>query len=285
MSDLLAQAFAISANLALRRERSLIVQSYDLIQAEVLRQRAALARYLENRESVRLLGLDDLVRAVSSETLPGALFAVPQIGPFALAAALIARCGVKIATVFWGLAGEVKQVLENSDVVLLRLDRCSSPRSTIREIEELQLRGFAVCLLIEVPMRSRRRYSFMDYDVACSSLIEVSARHCSRQVRRLYTILDNIGNVKLCIESAVDGRHLTQALLSWAEEVAISNIEQYNWSEASIVFSDPAAYENGLSFLPEILEWRDRELLRWSDETSDDLVDRRSSLANLSGTF
>jgi hypothetical protein len=44
--------------------------------------------------------------------------------------------------------------------------------------------------------------------------------------------------------------------------MAISNIKQYNWSEASIVFSDPRAYETGLSFLPEILAWRDRELRR-----------------------
>jgi hypothetical protein len=262
MSDLLAQSFAISANLALRRDRSSIVQSYDLVQAEVLRRQAVTARYLENDEPARLLGLDGLVQAVAGEKLPGALFAVPQIGPFSLAAALIARSGVKIATVFWNLSGGVKQLLENSDVVLLKLDRDSAPRSTIKEIAELQLDGFCVCLLIEVPMRSRRRYSFMDYDVTCSSLIEIFAERCGRQVHRLYTILDNSENVKLCVESAVNGQHLTQKLLSWAEKVAITHIAQYNWSEASIVFSDGAAYANGLSFLPEILAWRDRELQR-----------------------
>jgi hypothetical protein len=153
------QAFAISANLALRPDRSSIVQSYDLVQAEVLRRQAVTARYLENGEPARLLGLDDLVQTVAGEKLPGALFAVPQIGPFSLAAALIARSGVKIATVFWNLGGGVKQLLENSEVVLLKLDRNSAPRSTIEKIAELQLDGFCVCLLIEVPMRSRRRYS------------------------------------------------------------------------------------------------------------------------------
>jgi hypothetical protein len=261
MSDLLAQAFAISANLALRRDRSSIVQSYDLVQAQVLRRQAVTARYLENDEPARLLGLDDLVQTVAAEKLPGALFAVPQIGPFSLAAALIARSGVKIATVFWNLSGGVKRLLENSDVVLLKLDRNSAPRSTIGKIAELQLDGFCVCLLIEVPMRSRRRYSFMDYDVTCSSLIEIFAGRCGRQVHRLY-ILDNSENVKLCIESTVNGQHLTQRLLSWAEKMAITHIAQYNWSEASIVFSDGAAYANGLSFLPEILAWRDRELQR-----------------------
>ena len=220
------------------------------------------ACYLENGETVRLMGLDDLVQTVAGKKLPGALFAVPQIGPFSLAAALIARSGVKIATAFWNLGGGAKQVLEKSDVVLLKLDRNSAPPSTIKEIAELQLDGFCVCLLIEVPMRSRRRYSFMDYDVTCSSLIEIFAQRCSRQIHRLYTILDNSGNVKLCIESAVNGQHLTQKLLSWAEKLAITHIVQYNWSEASIVFSDPAAYANGLSFLPEILAWRDRELQR-----------------------
>jgi hypothetical protein len=218
----------------------------------------AIARYLEDRESVRLLGIDDLVRLIAKEKMPGALIAVPQIGPFALAVALIAGSGIKIATVFWDLGGEIKQLLESSDVVLLRLDRNSAAQSTIRQIEDLQLRGFVVCLLIEVPMRSRRLYSFMGYDVTCSSLIETSARYCRRPAHRLYAILDNIGNVRLCIESAVRGKHLTQILLSWAEEVAIANIEQYNWSEASIVFSNPAAYQNGLSFLPEILSWRDQ---------------------------
>jgi len=259
-SDLLAQAFAISAHLAPRRERSAIVQFYNLVQSEVLRRRDALTRYLEDRESVRLLGLDGFVRTIAKEKMPGALIAVPQIGPFALAVALIAGSGIKTATVFWDLGGEIKQLLESSDVVLLRLDRSSAARSIIRKIEELQLRGFVVCLLIEVPMRSRRRYSFMGYDVTCSALIETSARYCRRPVHRLYAILDNIGNVRLCIESAVNGKDLTKILLSWAEEVAIANIEQYNWSEASIVFSDPAAYQNGLSFLPEILSWRDRVL-------------------------
>jgi hypothetical protein len=259
-ADLLAQAFAVSANLALRRERSLIVQYYDRIQAEAQRRRAAVARYLENAESLRLWGLDDLVRAVSGESLPGALIALPQIGPFALAAALIARSGVKIATVFWDLGGEVKELLENSQVVLLRLDRNLAPRSTIREIEELQSSGFGVCLLIEVPMRSRRRYGFLGYRVACSSLIEACARHGNRRVHRLCAMLDDMGDVRLAVESALRGRHLTQRLLCWAEKVAIAHIDQYNWSEASIVFSDPAAYENGLSFLPEILSWRDREL-------------------------
>lgn len=69
-------------------------------------RRAALARYLEDGESVRLVGLDDLVRAIPGEKMPGALIAVPQIGPFALAVALIARCGVKMATVFWQLRGD-----------------------------------------------------------------------------------------------------------------------------------------------------------------------------------
>jgi hypothetical protein len=261
-SDLLAQAFAISANLALRRERSFIVRSYDRVRAEALRRRAAVVRYRETRGPVGLLGLDDFVRAVTSEKLPGALFAVPQIGPFALAAALIAGSGVKIATLFWDLGAEVKQLLENSDVILLRLDRHSAPRSTIRDIEELQLSGFGVCLLIEVPMRSRRRYSFLGYRVTCSSLIEACATHCNRQVHRLYTMLDNTGYVRLCTESAITGSNATQRLLCWAEQVAIANIEQYNWSEASIAFSDPAAYENGLRFLPEILAWRDRRLQR-----------------------
>jgi hypothetical protein len=131
----------------------------DLVQAQVLRRQAVTARYLENDEPARLLGLDDLVQAVAAEKLPGALFAVPQIGPFSLAAALITRSGVKMATVFWNLSGGVKQLLENSDVVLLKLDRNSAPRLTIEKIAELQLGGFCVCLLIEVPMRSRRRYS------------------------------------------------------------------------------------------------------------------------------
>ena len=54
------------------------------------------------------MGLDDLVRAIADEKMPGALIAVPQIGPFALAVALIARSGVKMATVFWQLEGEIK---------------------------------------------------------------------------------------------------------------------------------------------------------------------------------
>jgi hypothetical protein len=102
----------------------------------------------------------------------------------------------------------------------------------------------------------------MDYDVTCSSLIEIFAGRCGRQVHRLYTIHDNSENVELCIESAENGKHLTQKLLPWAEKMAITHIVQYNWSEASIVFSDPAVDANGLSFLPEILAWRDRELQR-----------------------
>jgi hypothetical protein len=260
-SDLLAQAFALSANLVLRRERSSIVQSYDPVRAEARRRRTAVTRYLADSRSLELLGLDDLVRAVTNEKTPGALIAIPQVGPFALAVALIARSGVKIATVFWDLGGEIKRLLKSSDVVLLRLDRNAAPRSTIREIAELLLRGFAVCLLIEVPMRSRRRYGFMGYNVTCSSLIETSARRCRKPVHRLYTILDSGRNIRLCVESAVSGEYLTQFLLSWAEEVAIADIEQYNWSEASIVFSDPAAFANGLSFLPEILAWRDQVTL------------------------
>jgi hypothetical protein len=54
------------------------------------------------------VGLDDLVRAIAGEKMSGALIAVPQIGPFALAVALIARSGVKMATVFWQLEGEIK---------------------------------------------------------------------------------------------------------------------------------------------------------------------------------
>ena len=42
------------------------------------------------------MGLDDLVRAIAGEKMPGALIAVPQIGPFALAVALIARSGIKM---------------------------------------------------------------------------------------------------------------------------------------------------------------------------------------------
>jgi lauroyl/myristoyl acyltransferase len=262
MAGLLAEGFAVSANLFNCRTRSFIVAHYDIIRTEALRRAEAVARYIENTETVSLKGLEDLLAVTRNEKSKGSLLALPQVGPFALTLGLIAEHRVKIATAFWAMDGEQKRLLERSGVVLLDLNRDRTPFSIIRRIGKLYDHGYIMCLLIEVPMKSRRLYSFMGYRVKCSSLIETLAKYYKLEVSGLYCLLSDTGEIQIVVSNAFRSNELTQRLLSWSEAVAVANIEQYDWSEASIVFSDPSAFANGLTFLPEIVSWRDRVVSR-----------------------
>ena len=267
-AELLSSAFVFSGSICLRRKRSYIVEHYEDIAAHEWRRKSLLSRFGEKRTPIRLSGLEHL-REFLHETKPSPrIFAVCLMGPYPVAAALIALSQVKIATAFWKMGRATRKVLAASGVFLIDLFNHASAFPIIDEVYRRYREGYNIFLLVETPTRSRRRYKFFGYSVTCSSLIEALSRRFGWGVHFLHCSLRSETEVQIQFSDLISSPDITQQLLSRCEAIALKNIGQYIWSPASIVWSDPQAYVNGLTFLPEILTWREQK--RHSDTEGTD---------------
>ena len=250
--------FIFSASITLCCERVYIIQNYKIVTECERQRKLLLSQFLNKQRSIRLLEVEILREFLYETKVSPRIFAVCLTGPYQLVAALIALNKMKIATVFWKMGRAAKTLLTSSGVRLIDLASRAGTVAIMDEILSAHREGYNIFLIVETPMASRRRYKFFGYSVTCSSLIETLSKRFGWDIYVLDCSLKSDTEVRVQFTDLISGPDITQKLLRRCEAVALANIGEYIWTPASIVLSDPAAYINGLTFLPEILTWRDQ---------------------------
>jgi lauroyl/myristoyl acyltransferase len=249
----------MSAGLFSKFKSAFIVERFDALQScyELVwsAERALLDGCRPN--SIRgLSGVQDTLADLRSRNV---ILAACQYGASAVAIAALSSMGVKIASLYWTITKRYLEILEPWKVPLIDMTKQESTLSVLKKLRTLHAEGYTLFLLSDAPGRSRKRYQFLGYDVTCSNLIEIYARYNDCVVVPFQSEVISDREVSLhCGAPHVNCPNLMQKLLSDVEELIYRNHTNYLWSGGSIIFSDSRALPNGLRFLSEYLDWRDR---------------------------
>jgi len=131
-------------------------------------------------------------------------------------------------------------------------------------LDQQRANGRYIAIMMDGQFASRRRFSFLGYDVAASSLAPTYAQYArsallplvssvSRDLQLSYTEAPIIEN---------PGANTAQQLLDFLQSVILRQHVQYQWLSNSILMSDQNARDNAMSFLPEALAWRTANVKR-----------------------
>jgi hypothetical protein len=262
-SQLLGSALAFAATLAPRYERDFILERLPSVAEQIERREVMVERCRVGTGGLSVRGLEVVTQFVRAIGPDKAVLAVSQFGPTMLCVPTLATCGVKIACAYWAIAPAIGEILEAGGAVLLDLNRELNARSLLRRLAALQHAGRVIALIVEAPMQSRRRYSFMGYNVRCSSLLELYATSLKKVVLPLSSRIAAPDQLQMIVGEALPSPcNFTQVLLTGLENMIDGHFDQYMWSPASIVFSDPRALRSAIDLAPEILDWRETVLRR-----------------------
>ena len=258
-SYVLGSAVAFCAGLCTSHGDDFVVANLDIALQQVCRREAAHNHFFADYEELNVEGLQDICNLAAAIGPQRSILAVSQLGPAVLTMSLLSMHGLKLATVFWQIGRRDQEILKRSGTLLINLNEHKSGRSLFRELAALQREGYSLALMIDAPMKSRYRYTFLGYQVRCSSMLERYAASFDKHVIPISAELLDSTHLKLGALSSISRmENLTQQLLSFLQNEIYRHIQQYNWSPGSIIFSDKDALINGLRFIDDILEWRSK---------------------------
>lgn len=264
-SRFLGSAVAMAAGLHLSFDRDFIIQQVDaLYRRQELLQRAG-RRILENPLTIECDGLAEVRRVLGALDVHKVVVAGGLVGLTTATILALRSLGLKIATVFGNL-GEVHHArLAAAGIALVDL-RLHNKFALFDRLRNLQAQGYLLALRCDVAAGSHK-CRFLGYDVTCSNLIDMYARINACTVVPLDSRLISEREMTLtCGEPLRGPGETTQPLLSQLESSIHRDPVNYLWSSTSIIFSDTRAVRNGLSYLPDIVAWREER--RGTDQTA-----------------
>jgi lauroyl/myristoyl acyltransferase len=263
-SRLLGAALAMAAGLSQSFEQKFIVQQFDELFRQSRKSAAVHRRIVEDWQSLSFAGVNEIWPVLDMNDLQRVVFGVSQFGLVTASIAALRSMGLKLAIVFRSIDTPFRRFLEAAGTRLVDVTEHRNKFSLISVLQNSQNEGYIPVLRTDAPGNSGKRYRYFGYDVGCSNLIEVYARITNSAIVQVFNEAISEGEVHLGCKQPVfsRGETTTQRLLSELETAIMEHPGNYSWSSSSIVLSDDRAILNGLSYLPEFLEWRDRKTFR-----------------------
>jgi hypothetical protein len=247
------------AGLFSRFERGFIAHQFDALQLHYERIHNAEQTLLRGAKPMAVRDVDGLREKLADLRSRNVIIAASQYGASSLSVAALSSMGAKIASLYWKIPKRYLQIFEQCKVPLIDMTKQEDTLRLFKTLLDLQADNYLLFLLSDVPGKSRKHYRFLGYDVKCSNLIEVYSRYKRSMVLPMHSRIISDSEILLhCGAPFGWHRNMTQRLLSDLESLIYQNHSDYSWSGASIIFSDSRAMLNGLSLLPDFLEWRDQ---------------------------
>jgi hypothetical protein len=254
----LGPSLAMSAGLCAKLDHASVVRRFDGLRARNGMMRQFAHRLADDPRGVSFDGLAD-IRRVLADVGPSRVILAGSLLGFAAATLLaLSSLGLKIATVFWNVTQSDRFLLERAAIRLIDMRSQGSGLELFKLLRRAQEAGYVVALRCDAQGRSKQRHKFLGYDVKCAALIESYARVNKLIILPIEAELLSDQAMKLNWRTPLrEAENATQNLLSLLEQSIYENPLNYSWASGSIIFSSDQAVDNALSFLPDILAWRE----------------------------
>jgi hypothetical protein len=254
----LGPSLAMAAGICAKFDHASIVRRFDSLHARNGMMRRIALRLAETPREVSFEGLAEIRQAVGDIGPNKVILAGSLLGYATATLLALSSLGLKIATVFWNVAPSDRLLLERAAIRLIDMRSQGSGLELFKLLRRTQAAGYVVALRCDAPGRSNKRHKFLGYDVKCATLIEAYARVSKLIILPIEAeLLSDQAMTLSCRTPLREAKNATQNLLSQLEQSIYENPLNYSWASNSVIFSSDHAVGNALSFLPDILAWRD----------------------------
>jgi lauroyl/myristoyl acyltransferase len=256
---LLEVLLVFSAGLCRTWERSAIVGAYPLLAEFQKIYRRIDRQLLHSRETFPILNIERLLALLGQYTPRELVIATAHHGHFIAFMNACSHYGIPVAVCYKAASLSYIDAAKRNGLKLIDLNRQRNPLSLFHILDRERAKGRYVAIMMDGPFGSRRRYDFLGYRVAASSLAAVYARKSHSALLPLISSASADLELSFAEGPIIEtiGVGTAQQLLDFLQSIILRQPLQHRWLSTSILMSDQTARENAIRFFPEALAWRE----------------------------
>jgi lauroyl/myristoyl acyltransferase len=255
---LLETLLVFSAGLCRTWPRSAIVEAYPFLFEFQKIYRCIDDQLIRSGEVFQIANIERLAALLGHFSPREVLIATAHHGHFIAFMNACARYGIPLAVCYKAASRSYLDAAERNRLRLIDLNGWPNVLSLFHVLDFERRNGRYVVIMMDGPFASRRRYSFLGYCIAASSLAPLYAQKtrsallplvckASADLRLGFTAAPLIENVEI---------GTSQLLLDFLQSIILEQPFQYQWLSNSVLMSDKQARDNAIGFAPEALAWR-----------------------------
>jgi lauroyl/myristoyl acyltransferase len=258
-AGLLEVLLVFSAGLCRNWKRSTILRAYPFLSEFQQVYRRIDEQLLHSREMFTVMNIERLNTVLGRFSPRELIIATAHHGHFIAFMSACARCSIPITVCYKAASRSYLDAALRNGLTLVDLNR-HNPLSLFDTLDRERAKGRYVAIMMDGPFASRRKYEFLGYQVAVSSLASLYAKRTHSAVMPI--ISSASAGLELSfwetpiIESP--GHETPQRLLDLLQSVILQQPSQHQWLSTSILMSNQNARDNAIAFLPDALTWRER---------------------------
>jgi hypothetical protein len=257
-SELFGLLLIFSAGLARRKTKQEIVGYYPDVCNAFVNRKQLQTTPLNHTSRISVINLDDLKKSLSCIDPTKALLVTANFGEPVLFAEAFGRGGIPLAVVYRTITSRQQIALGKAGVKLLDVGSRRTAWGIFRELDLLRKRGYFACIVADVPYASCSRVNFLGYQIPISRLPSVYANRCSAAIHALTSNVVSPREMQGNLCALPDCEQAS--IVAMLERMILADPVQYRWTRSAIIFADPEASKEAMSFTKDVLQFRDRFL-------------------------
>jgi hypothetical protein len=260
---LLEAVLIFSAGLCRTWERPAVIEAYpSLLEFHDIYSRID-HKLLHSREKFSVTNINRLEAVLERYSPHEIILATAHHGHFIAFMNACARYGIPLAVCYKAASKSYLDTAECNGLKLIDLNAGRSVLSLFHALQTERTNGCYVAIMMDGPFTSRKRYNFLGYRVAASSLAPLFALKTRSALLPLISCVSADLTLSYAEAPLIKdvGAETTQQLLDFLQSVILQQPFQYQWLSNSILMSDQCARDNAIAFATEALAWRQNQLL------------------------
>jgi lauroyl/myristoyl acyltransferase len=257
---LLELLLVFSAGLCRTWKRSEILKAYPSLLEFYKLYRRIDEQLLRSREAFSVTNVDRLSALLSRFSSREIIIATAHHGHFIAFMNACARSSIPLALCYHSASRSYLEASRRNQLKLIALTGHRSVLSLFHTLDRYRANGFYVVIMMDGSFASRRRFDFLNYKVAASSLAPLYARKTHSVVLPVVPTATADASLSFTegpiIENA--GIETAQQLLDFLQMRILQQPTQYQWLSSSILLSDQRARDNAFKYASAALSWREK---------------------------
>jgi len=260
---LLETLLVFSAGVCRTWERSTIVEAYpSLFEFQKIYRRID-EQLLRSHEAFAVANIERLATLLEKSSPREFIIATAHHGHFIAFVNACARYGIPLTVCYKAASQSYLDAAVRNRLTLIDLNARRNVLSLFQVLDLERANGRYVAIMMDGPFASRRRYSFLGYRVAASSLAPLYAQKTRSALLPLVSTASADLELSFTEAPLIEnvGIETTQLLLDFLQSIILQQPFQYQWLSNSVLMSDRQARDSAIAFIPEALAWRDLQEL------------------------
>jgi lauroyl/myristoyl acyltransferase len=258
-SHLLEVLLVFSAGLCRTWDRPRVLDAYPLLSDFQQTYRSIDVQLIDSNEPFTIENSDKLTDVLGRYSPRDLIIASAHHGHFIAFLSACARYGIPLAVCYKAASRSYLDAAVRNGLTLVDLNAGPNVLSLFTTLDKERDKGRYVAIMMDGPFAFRKRYSFLGYKIAASSLASLYARKARAALLPLISSVSPAQGLSFRTGQIIENLRgdATQYLLNFLQSIILQECQQHQWLSTSVLMSDQEARDNALTFLNKALAWRE----------------------------